>query len=156
MKFVPIFRGAMLAATLAAGPALVFASDDCDVPIDRWQSREAVQQLAAEKGWDLQRIKIDDGCYEVRGREASGREFKAKLDPQSLEVVKIKYRKRHDARDSESATEREGSDHEAADRNAAEGKATTPPSTNVDRTNVDRTNVDRTNVRIGTARGQIE
>jgi hypothetical protein len=77
-----------LCLALAAAPAM--ADDDCDVPVERWQSRDAVMRHAASQGWQVQRIKIDDGCYEVRGRDAQGRAFKAKLDPQTLHVVKMK------------------------------------------------------------------
>jgi hypothetical protein len=76
----------------AAWPSL--ADDDCDVPVQLWQSREAVRQMAVAQGWQVQRIKIDDGCYEIRGTDAQGRAFKAKLDPQTLAIVKIK-RKDH-------------------------------------------------------------
>ena len=62
---------AALAAALAAAPAL--ARNDCDAPVERWQAREAVRQMAAQKGWDVQRLKIDDGCYEIRGTDAQGR-----------------------------------------------------------------------------------
>ena len=70
------------------------AGDDCDVPVRRWQSRDAVRQMAAQKGWELERLKIDDGCYEIRGRDAEGRRFKAKLDPETLEPVSMKRRER--------------------------------------------------------------
>lgn len=83
---------AVLAALLAATPVL--AGDDCDVPLSLWQPREAVMRKAAQQGWQVQRLKIDDGCYEIRGRDAQGREFKAKLDPKTLEPVKMKLRDR--------------------------------------------------------------
>lgn len=91
----------MLGACLVAGSlglavSPVMAGDDCDVPVERWQTRDAVSQMARQKGWDLKRIKIDDGCYEVRGQDAGGRAFKAKLDPETLEVVEIKYRDHKD------------------------------------------------------------
>ena len=75
------------------------------MPIQRWQSREAVRRMAAEKGWELQRLKIDDGCYEVRGRDAEGRRFKAKLDPETLAPVSMKWREGSD--DSRQGRERE-------------------------------------------------
>ncbi len=84
--------GCMLALSLMAPPS--FADDDCDAPVQRWQSRDAVRQMAAQRGWQVQRLKIDDGCYEIRGKDADGREFKAKLDPETLAVVKIKHRER--------------------------------------------------------------
>ncbi|HMN21383.1 MAG TPA: PepSY domain-containing protein [Ottowia sp.] len=85
-----------LTAVLATVPAQ--AGDDCDAPVSRWQSREAVRQMAAQKGWEVQRLKIDDGCYEIRGTDAEGRGFKAKIDPETLEVVKLKQRDRKDQR----------------------------------------------------------
>lgn len=81
---------AVVAACLATAPVL--AGDDCDVPMSQWQSRDAVLRKAVQRGWQVQRLKIDDGCYEIRGRDAQGREFKAKLDPQTLEPVKMKLR----------------------------------------------------------------
>ncbi len=75
---------------LAALPAN--ASDDCDAPVERWQSREAVRDMAARQGWQIQRLKIDDGCYELRGTDAQGRSFKAKIDPETLQVLKIKQK----------------------------------------------------------------
>ncbi|MCA0327001.1 MAG: PepSY domain-containing protein [Proteobacteria bacterium] len=91
-----------LGATVA--PAL--ASDDCDAPVGHWQPREAVLQHAARQGWQVQRLKIDDGCYEVRGRDAQGRAFKAKLDPETLRVVKTKRRDGDHERDRDRERER--------------------------------------------------
>lgn len=85
----PLFIAAL---ALAALPAL--ASDDCDAPVERWQSREAVQQMAASQGWTVQRLKIDDGCYELRATDAQGRSIKAKVDPETLQIIKIKRRER--------------------------------------------------------------
>ncbi len=101
----PILRRSLLALTVALLAAPALADDDCDAPVERWQSRDAVRQMAAQRGWQVQRLKIDDGCYELRGKDADGREFKARLDPETLEVVKMKRRDRdqertreHDAR----------------------------------------------------------
>lgn len=99
-------------AGLAAAPAL--ASDDCDVPLNQWQSREAVMQMAAQQGWKVQRLKIDDGCYKIRGRDAQGREFKAKLDPQTLRVVKMKARDGEHERSRDRDRDRERSHDRSA------------------------------------------
>ena len=97
MNPYPFLRRGLLALSLslslAAWPAS--ASDDCEVPVEQWQSREAVLQMAAAQGWEVQRLKIDDGCYEIHGKDAQGRAFKAKIDPQTLKVVKIKYKDQH-------------------------------------------------------------
>lgn len=90
MKIHPLL--AVLGAFLAAAPVL--AGDDCDVPVSQWQSRDAVMRWAVQQGWQVQRLKIDEGCYEIRGRDAEGRELKVKLDPKTLEPVKTKFRDR--------------------------------------------------------------
>ena len=61
-----------------------------------WQPREAVVKLAAENGWELRRIRIDDGCYEVIGRDAEGRSIEVKLDPATLAVVEMEFEDDHD------------------------------------------------------------
>lgn len=91
-----------LSLSLAALPAV--ASDDCEVPVEQWQSREAVQQMAAAQGWEVQRLKIDDGCYEVHGKDAQGRLFKAKIDPQTLKVLKIRFKDHQRTREREHAS----------------------------------------------------
>lgn len=95
----PFLRRGLLVLSLglAAGPAL--ADDDCEAPVQQWQSREAVHQMAVAQGWQVQRLKIDDGCYEIRGTDAQGRAFKARIDPQTLKVVKIKHKDRDRARE---------------------------------------------------------
>lgn len=90
---------------LAATPA--FADDDCEVPAGLWQSRDAALQHAARQGWSVNRLKIDDGCYEIRGQDAQGRSFKAKLDPQTLRVVKMKVREGEQAQKHDRERRRE-------------------------------------------------
>lgn len=96
MKTRQTIAPGLLALTLGAAALPAWAGDDCDVPIQRWQSREAVRQMAAQQGWQVERLKIDDGCYEIRGTDAQGQRFKAKLDPETLQVLKIKSRERDD------------------------------------------------------------
>ena len=78
-----------LGALLGAAPAL--ADDDCLVPMADWQPREAVARLAAEKGWTVRRIKIDDGCYEIKGSDAEGRQIEVTVHPATLAVIEIDY-----------------------------------------------------------------
>lgn len=76
-------------AVFPAGAAL--ADDDCFVPMADWQPRDAVAQLAQENGWTVRRIKIDDGCYEIDGRDTEGRRIEVTLHPATLEVIEIEY-----------------------------------------------------------------
>ena len=80
-------------AMLAMAAVSVRADDDCDAPVASWQPRSAVQGLAQRNGWQIHHLKIDDGCYEIKGLDADGNRFKAKLDPATLEIVSIKRAK---------------------------------------------------------------
>jgi len=83
------------AAVLLALSGAALADDDCNVPMDRWQPREAVMQLGKDKGWTVQRIKVDEGCYEIRGLDAEGHAIRVRIDPGTLELIemRIRYRK---------------------------------------------------------------
>lgn len=117
--------GALLAALGAAGAAHA-DDDDCHAAMERWQPREAVQKALEDRGWQVGRIRIDDGCYEVRGTDAQGAGFKAKLDPATLEVVEMKRRDRRHERD-----DGDDDDHDDDDRQRGRGQGapvTAPPA----------------------------
>lgn len=87
------------AAAFTILPAMsAIADDDCDVSRGAWQSREAALQVAAGRGWRIDKIEADDGCWEVKGRDGQGRRIKAKLDPATLEVVELRHRDGDDDR----------------------------------------------------------
>lgn len=90
MRYPSTWRHGVVVLSLGAAMLPAWAGDDCDAPLSRWQSRDAVRQMAEAKGWQIQRLKIDDGCYEIRATDAEGRAFKAKLDPETLKVLKMK------------------------------------------------------------------
>jgi hypothetical protein len=69
--------------------SVVLADDDCDDPVAEWKPREVLQQQLERRGWHVQRIKVDDGCYEVRGIDQHGNKFKAKYAPASLRILKM-------------------------------------------------------------------
>lgn len=81
---------ASVLVTLSAGN-YAYADDDCYVPMSKWQSRDAVRSMAEAKGWNVRRIKIDDGCYEIKGRDAKGRKIEVKIDPATLAVIELEY-----------------------------------------------------------------
>lgn len=81
-------RHMLLGALLAAPGAAHADDDDCRVSMERWQPRGVVQKALEDRGRQVGRIRIDDGCYEVRGPDAEGAGFKAKLDAATLEVVR--------------------------------------------------------------------
>ena len=96
MQCPSVPRSIALAMLVVAGQA-VWAGKDCDAPPEAWQPGSAVRALAERNGWRIERLKIDDGCYEIKGRDAEGRRLKAKIDPATLKVIRVK--REHEGRD---------------------------------------------------------
>ena len=78
-----------LTAAFLISAGVAQADTRCAVPMTDWQPRDAVARLAQEKGWTVRRIKIDDGCYEIKGTDAQGRRIEAKIHPGTLAVVEF-------------------------------------------------------------------
>ncbi|WP_083961215.1 PepSY domain-containing protein [Thermomonas fusca] len=91
-SFLPI---AVIIALTASGAAL--ADDDCRRPMAEWQSREAVTAHVTALGVTAERLRIDDGCYEVHGRDSDGNRVGLKIDPTSLAILKLEVRFRSGA-----------------------------------------------------------
>lgn len=93
-------RSRILAATMAVGilvSGAAWADDDCVVPADKWQPRELLRRQIEQQGWTVQRIRVDDGCYEVRGTDRRGNRFKAQYAPDSLRIRKLEINFSHGA-----------------------------------------------------------
>jgi hypothetical protein len=58
------------------------------------------------QGWEVRRIKIDDGCYEIDGRDAQGRAIEVKLHPGTLQIVEFEFE------DDDHGREREGQEND--------------------------------------------
>lgn len=88
-------KKSLMITTVLAGLALAGIAraddDECYVPMANWQPREAVQKMAEDQGWTVRRIKTDDGCYEIKGRDAKGRQIEVKVDPGTLAIVEMEY-----------------------------------------------------------------
>ena len=80
-------------AFVAASPVgSAMADDDCFVPMVDWKPREAVAAMAAQQGWTVRRIKIDDGCYEIDGTDLQGQQIEATVHPATLDILEIEHR----------------------------------------------------------------
>lgn len=82
-----ILTGVALVGVLVSGTVL--AENDCVDPVADWKPREVLRQQLEQRGWTVQRIKVDDGCYEVRGIDRRGNKFKGKYSPASLRIRKL-------------------------------------------------------------------
>lgn len=80
---------AVLALSLFGAGAALADDDDCRSPMSDWQPRDAAVQHAATLGIEVTRLKIDDGCYKVRGRDGDGNRIELKLEPATLALVEL-------------------------------------------------------------------
>ncbi|WP_246047053.1 PepSY domain-containing protein [Colwellia ponticola] len=89
----------LIASCLVSGTAL--ADDDCTDPVSQWQPRDQLRQMIEDKGWKVKQIKVDDGCYKVKGVDRKGNRIKATFFPASLKIreLKIKFDQSADASD---------------------------------------------------------
>ncbi|GAB4223680.1 MAG: PepSY domain-containing protein [Kiloniellaceae bacterium] len=83
-----VFSTALATAVLTSGAAL--AGDKCNVPQAEWQPKQALQQKLEGEGWQIRKLKVDDGCYEVYGTDARGKRMEVYFDPRTFAVVKSK------------------------------------------------------------------
>lgn len=82
-----MLTGVALVGVLVSGT--VFADNDCVDPVSDWKPREALRQQLEQRGWKVQRIKVDDGCYEVSGVDRRGNKFRGKYSPASLRIRQL-------------------------------------------------------------------
>ena len=72
-------------ATFATGLAT------CDSgPQETWQPQAKLEELLKAKGWQIRRIKIDGGCYEVYALNEKGERVEAYFHPKTLAPVPTK------------------------------------------------------------------
>lgn len=95
-----LFSGFIATACLVIAPAFA-DGDECRDPVTDWQPKEQLRQKVEAKGWEVKRIKVDDGCYEIKGYDRKGHEIEAKFSPASFEVIEfeIKFNGAGDASD---------------------------------------------------------
>lgn len=87
LSFVSVGAAALLFSmqSMASGLAT------CDSgPQETWQPQAKLEQQLKEKGWQIRRIKIDGGCYEVYAMNEKGERVEAYFHPQTLASVPTK------------------------------------------------------------------
>lgn len=67
----------------------VLADEECVDPVANWKPREVLRQQLEQQGWSIQLIKVDNGCYQVRGVDHHGNKLKALYAPASLRILKL-------------------------------------------------------------------
>ena len=83
---------ALLGLALTA-PLAARADDDCSAPISAWTDHDtAVATVSKRWGLQPQRLRIDDGCYQVQALDSDGNRLSLLLDPETLDPVELKVK----------------------------------------------------------------
>jgi hypothetical protein len=78
----------------AAAAGAVAASEVCTTaPREQWKPASEAQRAAESLGYRVVSVKVDDGCYEVKGVDRSGKRVEIKFEPTELQMVSRKYYK---------------------------------------------------------------
>jgi len=80
---------AIAASSAQSAGATGLATCDSGSP-DTWQSQEKLTAMLKEKGWEIRKIKVDGGCYEVYALDEKGERLEAYFHPVTLERIPIK------------------------------------------------------------------
>ena len=82
---------AALAGCMFSAQAFATGLATCDSgPQEGWQPQAKLEQMLKDKGWQVRRIKVDGGCYEVYAMNEKGERVEAYFHPKTLESVPTK------------------------------------------------------------------
>jgi hypothetical protein len=86
----PVLARFLVAIAILSASSLVgatgLATCDSGRP-ETWQPQEKLEAMLKERGWQIRRIKIDGGCYEVYAVNEKGERVEAYFHPQTLASV---------------------------------------------------------------------
>lgn len=72
-------------------PMSAFAADVCvTAASDTWKTEDEVKAYAAELGFNVSKLKIEDGCYEVYATDTVGTRLEVFFHPVTFKVAMIK------------------------------------------------------------------
>ena len=62
--------------------------EKCDpIPKDEWKPQAELERKLKNEGWTFGRVKIENGCDKVYGKNAVGRQMETFFHPKTFEVV---------------------------------------------------------------------
>jgi hypothetical protein len=83
-----VVTAAALALTLAPPIAFSTGLATCDSgPQEQWQPQATLEKQLVARGWKVNRIKVDGGCYEVYAIDENGERVEAYFHPKTLAPV---------------------------------------------------------------------
>ena len=79
---------AILFALAAAAPARAEEDQSCGAaPKAEWLTEEAIRAKGVALGYEVRRVKVEDGCYELYGVDKNGARAEIYLHPVTGEIV---------------------------------------------------------------------
>ncbi|HWH80883.1 MAG TPA: PepSY domain-containing protein [Burkholderiaceae bacterium] len=77
-----------LCLALAAGAAHAQHAEKCEpIPKEEWKPQAELERKLTNEGWKISRVKITNGCYEVYGKNATGKNMETFFHPKTFEIV---------------------------------------------------------------------
>ena len=84
---------ALAATAFTASPAHATGLATCDSgPQSGWQPQATLEKQLTDQKWQVRRIKVDGGCYEVYAMNEKGERVEAYFHPGTLQPVPTKAR----------------------------------------------------------------
>lgn len=88
-----VAAGVAAVLSLSFLPTIAFGTGlaTCDSgPPETWQPQSTLEKQLVAKGWKVNRIKVDGGCYEVYAIDDNGKRVEAYFHPETLAPVRTK------------------------------------------------------------------
>lgn len=83
------FLIAALSMSLLGAPA--FAKDNCTTePKSKWMTEEAFKKKAESEGYKIDKFKTPGTCYEIYGKDKTGKSIEIYFNPVDGSIVKSK------------------------------------------------------------------
>ncbi|RZL03682.1 MAG: PepSY domain-containing protein [Rubrivivax sp.] len=79
--------GMALIVLSAAGSVFAHGDFKCEVPVKEWKPQDDLEDKLKSEGWEIRKIKIDNGCYEVYGFDRRRQRKEVYFNPKTFEVV---------------------------------------------------------------------
>jgi len=70
------------------GVSAAVAETNCDVPMVDWRPIADLQEFLEAEAWALEKIKIDDSCYEAKAIDPEGLRVEVLFNPKTFEIMK--------------------------------------------------------------------
>lgn len=86
MRSLPVIGLAVCLSMAGAANATGLATCDSGDPAN-WKPQEQLKSELEAKGWEVRRIKVDGGCYEVYAVDDKGKRVEAYFDPRDFKPV---------------------------------------------------------------------